>query len=104
MARRRAVRLGQHLVRLRELRRVDVAERPHLRVGRIELAEQHAPLAADADERRRAPARPAPARSAPRPRRGRQRRRARDHLQEVAAADRLLFGSEVHEASTITEG
>ena len=96
----RASLLLQHLVGLRELRRVDVGHRGHGRVGGIDLCEQHAPLASDADEadpHRTAAHGPADGRGGAK---AGERGHSGDGLQEVASADRLLFRREVHSSST----
>ena len=92
--------LLEHGVGLRQLRRVDVGHRDHVGVGLVGGAQQHAPFAADADVAD--PHRAAGDRTA------RQRRRAEagedgnagDGAQEVAPAGGLLFGCQVHGAST----
>jgi hypothetical protein len=92
--------LLEHRVGLGELRRVDVGHRDDVRIGRIRRAEQDAALAADADV--------ADAHRTAGDRAARQRRRAEagddgdtgDGPQEVAPAGGLLFGCQVHGAST----
>ena len=96
MARRRHAVLGQHAIRELQLRRVDVAEGTHVAVVGIDVGQLRPPLRADADERESHPA--ARRRTAERGGRAerRHRRRARQHLQEVAAAQFHLFGCEIH--------
>ena len=93
--------LLEHRVGQRELRRVDVAERTHLGVLRVDGPELRAPLSADADE----PQAHAPARHrTPERRRRAERRHGRgssQHLEEVAASLLHLFGREIHTAGLL---
>ena len=94
--RRWALRLREDLVRLRELIGIDVGEREDLRVGGIDLRQQHAAFAAEADEADSdGPASdwPFQRRRCPEPC---QRRDAGHRFQEVPSSDRLLFRSELH--------
>src|SRR5262249_30170006 len=91
--------LGQDLVGLGERRRVDVAEGHHLGVRRIGLLEEHPALAADADE-----ADPHGSALHGPPHRGARAqgggaRRPREGLEEVAPAQLLLLGGQVHEVA-----
>ena len=93
--------LLEHRVGQRELRRVDVAERTHLGVLRVDGPELRAPLSADANE----PQAHAPARHRTAERRRRAERRhgrgASQHLEEVAASLLHLFGREIHTAASV---
>jgi hypothetical protein len=88
--------LSEDFIRLRERERIDVAECAYVRVRRIGVVEQHASLRADGDEADfHRPAAHGTVEGSRRPER-RKRGGAGQCLQEVAAADRLLFGGHMH--------
>src|SRR5438445_1619272 len=100
MARRVEALLLEDLAGLAEGEGVDVGQREHVGIRGVRLLEQHPPLAAHADEAH--PHRP----SLDRALHGRagseggERRRAREGLEEVAAAELLLLRGQVHEAAS----
>ena len=98
VARRRHRVLCEHGVRERQLCRIDVAERAHLRVIGVDVPELCAPLGADADESKAdAPARHRAAKSRGHAK-GRQGWSSRQGPEEVAASLVHLFGGEIHTA------
>ena len=96
MARGRPRVLRHHLVGGLEAVRVDVAERAHLGVRRIDVAEQRSALASNADESHANRSARHRALERRRHTERRQCRRAGEHLQEIAPALLDLFGRQVH--------
>ena len=98
MLRGRLAVLLEDLVRRRERRRVDVGHRADLREVRVDVPEQRAPLAADADEADAdGPAAHRSFHHRGRAHRGNSRN-AGDRLEKIPTAEGHLFGREVHDS------